>query len=368
MQVILFVGHHKVGSSALQTYLSRNALALLRQGILYPATESQGLATLLERAMSGGDRPDMPMPVNMTEAHNALAFRMISEVNKTPVPPLHKGLPGTPAMFKTIERQIEIFEPKVVILAAEVFANFAAISPDMIARLRKFFDGAEITITATLRRIDDYLISWHGQRLRFGQAPRALPDALEHYYQNIHFDYRKMLSGWIEQMPEAQLRLRPYDKVMASGGSVQDFMSLAGLPVPTDPAKARRVNESLHRGLIEIARRGNGALEPAVAHRLFLSLLQLGSELDLPPAAEVEMFGAAARSDLVERFAPIHDWLGKITGAPFFSDFNDVARLRPQPEAEVTRLALERLRQGHMTAIPKAARDFVKAMNLDENG
>ena len=367
MQVILFVGHHKVGSSALQTYLSQNALALLRQGILYPATESQGLATLLERAMSGGDRPDVPMPVNMTEAHNALAFRMISEANKTPVPALHKGLPGTPAMFKTIERQIEIFEPKVVILAAEVFANFAAISPAMITRLGTFFEGADITITATLRRIDDYLISWHGQRLRFGQAPRALPDALGHYYQNIHFDYRKMLSGWIEQMPEARLRLRPYDKVMASGGSVQDFMSLAGLPMPTDPARARRVNESLHRGLIEIARRGNAALEPAVAHRLFLSLLQLGPKLDLPPAAEVEMFGATARSDLVERFAPIHDWLSEINDAPFFADITDIARLRPQPEPEVTHVALERLRKRHMTAIPEAARDFIKTVDPSSN-
>jgi hypothetical protein len=368
VQVILFVGHHKVGSSSLQNYLAQNALALLERGILYPATESEGLTTLLTMALAGDELPDVPLPVNLTEAHNALAFRMLSDVTKKQVPALHQNLPSTEAMLTTLRHQIDIFQPEVVILAAEVFANFSAVSPALIARLREFFDGAEITVTATLRRVDDYMISWHGQRLRFGQAPRALPGgALDHYYRNIHFNYRKMIQGWIKEMPEARLRLRSYDQVMTAGGSVQDFMTQAGLPMPTDPTRMGRANESLHRGLIEIARLGNSELEAGVAHRLFLSLLKLGGKLDLPRASEVEMYGTPARAEMLERFTPIHDWLCEQSGGSFFPDLQDIARPRPCPEYEVNGAALSQIRKQHMDAIPAGARDFLAKLDLTAN-
>lgn len=368
MQVILFVGHHKVGSSALQNYLAQNALALIERGILYPATESEGLTTLLTMAMAGKEMPLVPLPVNLTEAHNALAFRMISDITEKPIPALHQGLPSTETMLTTVKRQIDIFQPEVVILAAEVFANFAAVSPALIDRLQQFFDGADITVTATLRRIDDYLVSWHGQRLRFGQAPRALPNgALNHYYRNIHFNYHKMLQSWIKHMPRAQIRLRSYDQVRAAGGSVQDLMTQAGLPMPSDPARARRANESLHRGLIEIARQGNAALEAGPAHQLFLSLLRLGPKLDLPPASEVEMYGAPARAQMLERFTPIHDWLCERTGNTFFPDLEDIARTRSQAEYEINRAALSQIRSRHMGDVPAGARDFLAKLEIAPN-
>ena len=41
MDLVIFMGHHKVGSSSLQSWLSTNWLALARAGILYPAVEMQ---------------------------------------------------------------------------------------------------------------------------------------------------------------------------------------------------------------------------------------------------------------------------------------------------------------------------------------
>ena len=58
MDLILFMGHHKVGSSALQMFLARNWLPLARAGILYPAVEPQGMAANLGAAVrAAGRRP-----------------------------------------------------------------------------------------------------------------------------------------------------------------------------------------------------------------------------------------------------------------------------------------------------------------------
>lgn len=43
MKVVFYIGHHKVGSTALQVYLSQNWLRLAQAGILYPAVEMLSL-------------------------------------------------------------------------------------------------------------------------------------------------------------------------------------------------------------------------------------------------------------------------------------------------------------------------------------
>lgn len=374
MKIILFIGHHKVGSSALQGYLAQNAPALARQGVLYPAVEEQGLARMLSEDGRGAG-PGY-LPPNLREPHNALAFSMIHDHNGSPVPALHPDLPPTDAMLEIIRDQIARFAPQVVILAAEVFAHFGNMKGGMIARLTGALTDtapeAAIRLTATLRRVDDYLISWHGQRLRFGQKVRALPQgALNHYMGTIHFDYRKMLEGWVTALPEAELRLRPYGGVLAAGGSVADFMAQPGLPelsgvaVPSDDVQ--RVNTGLHRGLIEIARRCNDALEPEDAGDVFRVLLQLGPTLDLPRPSAVELYGAEARNRLVTRFAPIKSWLETLSDRPLLPDLTEIARLRPYPEHEVNRAALAQLTGTHAMAFAPRARAFLAGLELVPN-
>lgn len=374
MKLIVFIGHHKVGSSALQTYLGRNAVSLLRDDILYPAVEGQGLATLLSMALNrpAGGGPDWPVgvdqPVNLREAHNALAFAMLAEHRGKEVPPLHEGLPPAADMLRIVERQVEVFDPAVTILAAEVFANFAPISPKLIRRLMQAFPGAEVTLTATLRRVDDYLAAWHGQRMRFGQKVAPLPKAMGHYTRNLHFNYRKMLEGWVATCPEAMLRLRSYDDVRAAGGSVQDFMGGFGLPLPEDPGLAPPVNESLHRAFFEIMRQANATLPRPEAQALFHLLLGLGGLPDLPARSDIEMYGAAARAEMAEAFAPVHDWLGEVSGqAPFFADAEQIACLRPVPEHEAARAALAALRGPAGAGLSEPARDFIAGLEIAPN-
>ena len=46
-RLILFIGHHKVGSTSLQDFFARNAVALAGDGVLYPFVDFQGLSYLV---------------------------------------------------------------------------------------------------------------------------------------------------------------------------------------------------------------------------------------------------------------------------------------------------------------------------------
>ena len=64
MKLVIFMGHHKVGSTSLQRFLSQNYLGLLKAGILYPSVESQGFSHNIAAALNGADfEGDLPINV-----------------------------------------------------------------------------------------------------------------------------------------------------------------------------------------------------------------------------------------------------------------------------------------------------------------
>ncbi|MDE4201456.1 hypothetical protein [Phaeobacter gallaeciensis] len=344
LKVILFIGHHKVGSTSLQDYLSRNAAALSRAGILYPYVDFEGMAYMAATA-AGHAQPEGSLPINVREPHNALAFRMLATQKNGTVPAYHKRLPALPQMLHAIRQQIRFSQPHTVILAAEVFANFNAVSPELIDQLVEHFPGAEFTVVATLRRIDAYLASWHGQRLKFGHKLKPLrEDGVDSYGMGIHFNYRLMIEGWLKALPEARVILRNYADVRANGGSVNDFITQTGLELPKGLAPERRENDSIHRGIYEIIRRANVELPQPQAAELRHSLRTLAPKLNLPPSHSVELFGAENRARMLERFRPIDTWLGEVMGQEgFFDDLEAVLEPDPLPELEAARIALEQI-------------------------
>lgn len=366
MRVIIFAGHHKVGSTALQDFLARNALALARGGILYPAVEFEGMALMLGAALGRVEMPEV-LPINAREPHNALAFRMLADQSGGKPPAYHTGLPGRAQMIRAIRKQVEFLNPDVVILAAEVFANFAPADPALITQLGGLFPNADITVIATLRRIDEYIASWHGQRLKFGHDIAPLRgDGMQGYFGNIHFDYRLMLAGWFDTLPDARFIIREYGEVRAAGGSVADFVTQTGLRLPDGLAPEQKTNESLHRGLYEIARRGNQALAAPVAKQLRQTLRRLTPELNLPDSGDIELFGAQNRAELVDRFEPIDAFLGARTGRPgFFGDLDKARKVLPIREMEVFRRAIGALlrRKGDIDKPDVIA--FLNALNAE---
>ena len=70
MKVILYIGHHKVGSTSLQVFLARNWAALAREGTLYPSVENRGYALNLRQSRSLPNPPHLP--AHLTDPQQSL--------------------------------------------------------------------------------------------------------------------------------------------------------------------------------------------------------------------------------------------------------------------------------------------------------
>lgn len=344
MKVILYIGHHKTGSTSLQAFLSQNSNSLLKNGILYPYVERQG-ALMAGAKRLFGDRLGAG-PINVREAHNALAFRLISEISMDrPMPKFHHHIPPSAQIFKTIQAQVERHDPQVLILCAEVFSNFGTLDPELINRLRDAFPTAEFEIYLGLRRPDEHLIAWQSQKLAFGNILAQLSDP-NHYFglYNIHFNFYALLAPWFTRFPTAKLVLRPYSDILLSGGSAKDFMNNVGADFPADLRPAPNRNPSLPNALMEVARRANAQLTPDMAKSVRRSLHRAARVITVPKNADVEMFGPENRGFILKYFTPTHTYLNDLTGSTsFFPDYDEIGRCKPIPEIEALQTVLEQL-------------------------
>lgn len=371
MRVVIFIGHHKVGSTALQAHLGRWAPSALQNGVLYPVVRPADLEGFDRIFSNEGLQQDLQRDV--FEAHNALAFSMINQVTGAPIPTFHKDLPPVQEMFALIRKQIERYRPHTLVLASEVFANFAAISPalipDLMAGLGLGSGGARVELFAYLRRVDDYLAAWHGQRVRLRQTVRPLPEALERYKKTIHFDYQLMLEEWRAVLPKARLVVRPYDTNLRRIGTARGFSDAMGLDLPSLDHAPQIRNQGMHRGFLDIARRAVPVLDHDDMSDLLRRLFDLShtSDTNLPPTQEVELFGAEARRDMAESFAPVHDWLSDIAGQRFFADAAEIGTPRHLPEFEVNQQALALLRNERQSGLSADVLDYLDGFDPHRN-
>ena len=344
MRLILYIGHHKVGSTALQAFLAQNTVSLLKRGILYPAVESMGFSHFLAKMARAEDVPEFEH-VNIREPHSALAYRMIADEAHRPIPPQFRKLPGTPQMLAALKNQVKRLEPHTVILASEAFSNFGDAAPNQIDRLLNAFPQADVQIYCALRRPDEYLISWHGQRIKVGEPVRPLRKAgITPYENNIHFNFDRVPLPWIDRLPGAKLSLRSYSDILSVGGSIEDFAFETGLNLLDGTLPVERHNKSLALATVEIARRANHDLPVEDARRLRDYLLWETGDLGLLPNRDIEMLGEEKRSTIAERFSPIHQTLATLVNkGTFFQDFNAIHDIKPIPEIDAVADTLSKI-------------------------
>lgn len=363
MRAICHIGHHKTGTTSLQSFLAQNSTTFLKAGVHYPWVESEGAAKAVSKAIGAGD-VIADLPINVREPHNALAFRMLADTSEHwKVPHYHKGLPHSAQMLHTVDVQIGELRPDTIVLCSEVMSHFGKVAPDQISRLRtKALRGvSQISVWCTLRRPDEQLVSWHGQQLRFGQSPVPLSDA-EHglHLHSLHVDYRGVIEPWAKQIPEADLVLRPYAEVKAEGGSVEDFLKHSGITRPDNLLPAQMLNVSFPPAVVVLLRRANAELPAPLASQLAGSIHVLTRGMNLFGTSQVEFLGEASRRKLSEHFAPIHRWLSDASGrAAFFPDLDAMSRCNPHTEAEALSQFMDQLTPDRLTQLPsQELRDF----------
>lgn len=370
MRTVCHIGHHKTGTTSLQAFLAQNTLGLLKAGILYPWVESQGAAVMTAKAARGSDLAEI-LPINVREAHNALAFRMLADrIEHWNVPPYHKELPHSSQMLVALRNQLEMVDPTDVVLCSEVMSHFGKTAEDQIPRLRQqgLRPAQDFTLWCTLRRPDEQLVSWHGQQVRFGNAPAPLSDP-DHGLNLtwLHVDYRGVLEPWLERIPETVLMLRPYAESLRQGGSVDDFLKNSGIAFPEGLLPAPKMNVSRHPAAVALLRETNRLLPRPLAQEVTHVIDRLAPDLALPPARDIEFLGPVSRARLLAHFRPIHDWLSQTSGlAAFFPDLEDMAQCKPIPETEALRLLLDQLSPERLSPVASAeAQACLAALRAD---
>ncbi len=343
MKVILYIGHHKVGSTSLQIFLTRNWAKLARAGILYPSVDSRGYA--LNLCQIRGHTTPKNLPAHLTEPHNALAYRMIADVSCRTPPTQFDPLPATEDLFEHMRHQVDALTPHTLILCSEAFSNFGEVYPGLINRLCNQLPGAEFTIYCALRRPDSYIASWHGQRLKVGETPQNLrPSGLRQYIRTIHFNYRTVLEPWIRRVPEAHILVRNYSDILVSGGSVEDFIAQCNLALPRELEASPRANQSLPRCTFPLMEMANQELTAQAQSNLSNYLRSHARKLCPVPNQEIDVFGAPQREQILKQFRPIAEYLSQTSQIPaFFPDLEEITSDFPVSDREAARALLDAL-------------------------
>lgn len=346
MKLVIFIGHFKTGSTSIQSFLSGNFLRLLQAGILYPSVESQGVAHNMRTMMNGSDKSTIGLSLNITEPHNALALRLKTEEDNHGVPHYYPNLPSGFQMLELIGNQISTLRPNAMVLCSEVFALFGLTRDHAgIKRLANRFSGHDVSIYCNLRRPDEYLSSWHRQRLKFGaKLERLSENGLQEYIDSAHIQQAKMIEPWLKYFPKANLILRNFDEVKAAGGSVHDFIAQSGLPFPSQLPLPKDQNPSVPSAFAEVGRRANQELPRELADPLITWLTRAGAVVPHSSDHEVEMFGPMNRRILLDTFRPVAEHLDRLAGRDdFYKDIEAFGRSNPQSDIDAARQALPAL-------------------------
>jgi hypothetical protein len=366
MKLTLFIGHHKTGSTSLQTYLADNYEHLLSKGILYPAVEAKGVAANLASLLRGQDHKG-PMDINIREPHNALAFALLNEATDFVIPDWHKNLPSAFQMLQLIEEQINAIHPDHTILCSEVMTLFSEKGwAKTMPRIRARFGRYDTTIVLNLRRIDEYLASWHLQRLKFGSTHDPLRlGAQRFYHRTAHFRYDQIVYRWSDALPKARLVVRNYSDVVRSGGTIADFFQQSQINYELEDSTLN-LNASIPYAMAEIVRKANAQISQ---HRqeMISYIMSAIERIRYASNQEVELYGQKQRDWLTKAFAPVHRNLSAHLGVTnFFPDMDDAAKCRAIPELDAANDALAALRKDmHDFDLSQPIKDFLTTLSLN---
>ncbi len=306
--VVLHIGTHKTGSTALQTFCAANRDALADQGVLYPSH-----------------------PIRWA-GHHQLAWSLgvaHPYAEDIPAEELYDGV-----FAEAAERGCH-----TLLLSSEDFEFL----PDP-AVVRSALGDRRVQVVVYLRRQDDYLVSEYNQHVRM-YLTRFTKTIGQFYVENDfvpRFDYERLLGKWAGAFGRESVEPRSYDVVRSGGRSIfTDFVEAAGLEWSNDfslPGRGQS-NVSLDPYATEVLRRINTLDLNEREHASMIRALQqmtvdraFTEAFGEPP----DVLGPGLRSELHQRYADSNDRVMAIY--PALADPTALAALRaPEASADAGR-------------------------------
>ncbi|MDX8481262.1 hypothetical protein RFN28_22775 [Mesorhizobium sp. VK24D] len=228
MMIILHIGVHKTGTSALQAFLARNAALLLEHGVFYKPTTAEW--------------PN----------HNPLAAAF---------------MPGSIDHGPTrLAMTLAEAEGKTLLISSEMLGE-PGVDLDLFLSC---LEGHDVRVIAYVRHPSDIVVSAFNEVVRHYDMHWTRPLNEQPFaYDPSQLD---VLRRWLK-VPN--LTLAPYDRAQWVEGSLfKDFLTMIGVPGDGFDYSQAGGNGSLPYALIEALRQVNIARPSADQHRLLVELFR----------------------------------------------------------------------------------------------
>lgn len=185
--IVIHIGRHKSGTSALQDMLFSSKELLEKEGWYYPATGMKNIA------------------------HHGLAHYFIEK---------QKGLlPADPGILRKLEE--EISDKENVIISSEAFQNIT--KPE---KIKLSFEKHSVKIIVYIREQVEYLLSAYAQAIH----ARKVTDSIDLFEKTFHADYEVFLKKWENIFGKENIIVRVYNRgSLIDGDIIHDFFDVTGL-------------------------------------------------------------------------------------------------------------------------------------------
>lgn len=244
-EVILHVGPHKTGTTAIQRFLHRNRDQLLEQGILY---RTPGLTMTDHNPLVAGFRGGTPP----TEVARAFIADLVGKAG----------------------------DHRVLISSEELSGG----STDIGAFLA-CLEGCPVTAIGYLRHPYDLVVSAYNQVVRDPRVRRTTP--MNHRPFAYDPSLRNIIGHWLER---ARMVLCPYDPEQWPERSLtRDFLRTIGVDDGLFAHDGNRENRSLSPALLEAARHLNLSGIEEEARAALLYIMERAKVADVAPVVDDEL-------------------------------------------------------------------------------
>ncbi|WP_299407302.1 hypothetical protein [uncultured Roseobacter sp.] len=202
-----------------------------------------------------------------------------------------------------------------ILLSSEIFS---LIPPSKFRRSLPPLDAVPMKIVVYLRRQDQYAEAFYKQRLKNGRITIPFDEFLESRVCQRITNYQKLLNGWSETYPQAQITPRIYDRAgFVNQDIVADFAAILGLRATDLDSAQVEHNVSPSRDVIDILLALAPHFEAAELRKIFrtakaLDLNGFSGQGDLFTSEERQTFCARFATDdaaLRQRFFPDRETL-----------------------------------------------------------
>lgn len=248
MKIIVHIGWHKTGTTAIQSFLKKNTLKLIDENKLY--YPSEGL---------------------VNSAHHAIAWALQGKDNS----PLNNLYTGNKSNL--IQQAIESGKKhgcKNLIFSSEEFCTF---SEKQIENLKEIlnYGNNKIIIIAYVRRQDLLIESSYNMEVKWWGS--RITDGFEQYVKNKtpFIKYDVVLDSWANVFGLENIKVGVYDTAHMPQNDIRlDFCLLAGIDPVDLVLESKRINSSLGPKSLAFLRILNRLFIPKAIHKQIVAMLQ----------------------------------------------------------------------------------------------